>query len=377
MHRSPSMSIELIISRLGRIWKSQPSKVNHLLIATYSKTLIDEFGTLTNSANAIHDNISVAEHLPLLGTTEIASVPETNTIPLFKKCAQSKRTSFIYTETFQSYATQKGYSRSFVVQRVCNSKSIEELIEFLGAMFRRAMVIDSETGICKELLLDKDLLLLILSQCQRMRDLRLPWILLSQIRLLGDKHAQRLIDMDIYNTILNLLVHVPRKLRDLHYSPDTPHITDTSPNQKISYLTENRWTVCAPWIQYTLYEVSRYQLQWNIDTYHILLQYYWMENQFLKANQLIAKLGKYIYYLKKKKDNQQQSLTTAEVSLSNPIPELERIHMKYKKLIEETQTKHRKELFESSSLIFREKEPQIRQNETPISDMLPTNTESP
>jgi hypothetical protein len=51
--------------------------------------------------------------------------------------------------------------------------------------------------------------------------------------------------------------------------------------------------------------------------------------------------------------------------------------MKYKKLIEETQTKHRKELFESSSLIFREKEPQIRQNETPISDMLPTNTESP
>lgn len=348
--------------RFRGLWEGGILRKYAHLTAADGRKLANSTVAITSS-DTIHSDISPPEHVPFLEeTTEMAAAPETDFMPYQKSNFHFKEACFLHSELFRNYSERQGYSRSFVLQRVRNTKNANELVEFLSVMFRRAMVIDSTTGTCEELLLDKNLLLLVLHQCEQVMDLRLPWMILSQIRLLGDKHAQRLITMDAYNAILRIIIHVPKNIRDLQYRLNTSQVPDAKESPGDFLSTNSRFIVCDSWIKRTLKEAHRYNLQWNVGTYTVLLQYYLMEDQLLKAAQLIDKLANYMYYLKKKNQRQKLSRITeaptndSEIEQKQDYFKAKHIYTKYKKIIEETQTRHREELLQSSSLIDAEKQ---------------------
>jgi hypothetical protein len=352
-----------LLPHFQRLYYGLSGQSRHYRISAHQKDLLNHVAI---SIQQPLDNIPECNSITT--TTNYGDSTHSNSESMFGHIFPiSHRSSQLETTTSHDAIPQhsplgRDHDRALIIQRVVNSGNSRELFDLLYIVFRNS--IDAgipERSRHEESLWDMKLVILILEQCERLMDMRLPWILLSQIRRLDDKLARRIIGMDVYNTILKIIIHTPNKISNRYRDFWDFHTSDVGEMGTYSSAKFGRSPICICLIERTIDEVYRYKLKWNLNTYDLLLQYYLMGNRMLKANWLLNRLYVYMNRLERRASLSSSAATSTSETINigsgsqESYPKARHIYMKYKRVIEEIQDKRRQELFNSSPLIIAEK----------------------
>ena len=353
------MSTHLLL-RFQRVCHGLSRRPRHRWISTNQKDLMDQV-FISMQPSDISEYNSIAPNEEVNSTHSNSRSMSGHMSPVSDSTSRPEKTTTSHYVTPHNSPIERDYDRMLIRQRAISSKSSRELFDLLQKAFQNSIVTGKSGNRHEGSLLDMKLAILILEQCERLMDMRLPWILLSQMRQLENIFARRIIGMDVYNAILGIIIYTPNRISNRCKDCWGFQTSDTGELEKNSFTEFGRSSACTSLVERTIDEAHRHKLKWNLDTHDLLLQYYLMSNQMLKTNWLLNRLHVYMHRLEKKASLSPSTITSTPGTFNfrsgsqESYPKARYIYTKYKKIIEEIQGKRRWELLNSSPLILAEK----------------------